>query len=96
MSAAPETIEDHDDGRGLGCHLEPRWYPKAMLLQGPHQSQWPALPPGTMVTSRPRLLPRTLTRFMVLPQLGSILMTMAYVTTKGHIDTRGLGHNLCL
>ena len=31
---------------------------------------------------------------MVLPQPGSVLMSVAHRTIKGHTDTRGLGCNL--
>lgn len=48
----------------------------------------------TLVTSGPGLLPRTTSWPMVLPQLGSILMSMAPVITKGRMDAWGLGPNL--
>lgn len=37
-----------------------------------------------MVTSRPELLPRATSGSMVLPQLGSVLISMAHVITGGH------------
>lgn len=39
---------------------------------------------GLMMTPRPRLLLRTMFRSVVLLQLGSVVMFMAHVTTKGH------------
>lgn len=40
----------------LGGYLKQCWCSRAMLLLVPGQSEWPALPPGSVVTSR--LLPK--------------------------------------
>lgn len=81
MSMAPETIKDLTNAGGEGCrlghHLEPCWYPRATLLQETCLSEWPALPPGTIVSAA-----RTLPGSMVLSQPRSV----GHVATKDHID----------
>lgn len=42
--------------------------------------------PGTRVTYRPRLLPKIMSDSVVLPQPGSILMSVAYIAIIGHIN----------
>ena len=42
-----------------------------------------------MVTSRAGLRPRTMSASVVLPQLGSVLISVAHVTTKGHMNAWG-------
>lgn len=69
----PETIKDCVDAGGLGCHLGPCLCLRVMLLWGLCWSRWPALSPGTMVTFEFRLLPRTVSGSVVLPQLGSVI-----------------------
>lgn len=49
-----------------------------------HLLSWPALQLRNMLGSS------------ALPQLGSVLMSMARVTTKGHVDACFLGHHLRL
>lgn len=44
------------------------------------------LPLGAMVTSWSRLLLKTMSGSVVLPWLGSELMSLAYDATGGHID----------
>lgn len=61
-------------------------------LLGPWWSEWPVLPPRAMVPSRPRLLQKTMPESLVLLKLGSVLMTVAPVTTEGCVDAWGLGH----
>lgn len=73
MSVTPETIKDCVDAGGLGCHLGPCLCLRVLLLWGLCWSRWPALSPGTMVTFGLRLLPRTVSGSMVLPQLGSLI-----------------------
>lgn len=46
-----DTIESHAEARGLSHYLGSCQYLRAMLLQGPCQSEWPELPFGDMVTS---------------------------------------------
>lgn len=49
-------------------------------------SGWPELPPGAMVTTRPGLLLRTMSGSMVIPQLRSLLKSVAHIATKGHME----------
>ena len=49
------------------------------------------LPDESMVTTGPRLLPRTTSRSMVLPQAKSRLMSVAHVVTKVFIMPLGSG-----
>lgn len=44
------------------------------------------LPSRVMVTSGPRLLLRVMSRSVVLLQPGFVLMSIAPVATKGHVD----------
>lgn len=44
-----------------------------------------------MVTSGPRLMPRTKSGSVVLSKLGSVLMFIGDVATEDHTDTWGLG-----
>lgn len=46
------------------------------------------------MTSRPELLPRTMSGSVVLEQLGFELMSVALVITEGHVDTWGLVRHL--
>lgn len=46
------------------------------------------------VTSGPVLLPSTLPEFVTLLEPGSMLTSMAFISTKDHTDARGLGHHL--
>lgn len=59
---------------------------------GPFQSRWSVLTPGTMVISRPRPLSKTMSGSVVFPQSGSVLMSVAHVATKDHMDAWGLDH----
>lgn len=34
--------------QGLGCHLWLYWCPRAVQLQRPRGSEWPAVPPGAL------------------------------------------------
>lgn len=88
---------------GLGHHhLGPRWCSRLYWLRGhaychvSHRSHTdsPVPPPGTMVTSKPGLLPRTMSGPMVLPEMWSALMSLAHVATRDYIDVHGLGCNL--
>lgn len=94
MPAAPDTVESHANARGQSHHRGPCWHLRVMLPWGPCQSGWSVLSPGTMVTSEPRLLPRTVFGPMLLIQLGSVLMPMSHVATRDHTDAHGLGCNL--
>lgn len=91
MSKAPVTIDGHTDGQGL----EPCWCPRAMLPLGMCQSEWPVLPPGAVVTSRPSCCQRPcLGLFIVLPQLWSVLKSESCIATKGCTEARGWDSNL--
>lgn len=48
--------------------------------------EWSVLLPRAMVMSRPDLQPRPMTGSVVLPQLGSVLMSVALFTTGGGIE----------
>lgn len=85
MSTTPGVVQGYVDSSGLGCLLCPLLGSRSMLLLGPYRSGWPWLPPG-MGTPRPRLLPRTVSGSVVLPQPRSMLMSMACVATKGHMS----------
>lgn len=52
------------------------------------------LTPWTMVKSKPGLMLRTMSGSLVLPRLGSVLISMVCVVMKDHTDVCGLGHNL--
>ena len=52
------------------------------------------LPPGTLVTSGPGLLPMNRSESVVFPQSGSVLISVAHVATIDLIDVRCLGCNL--
>ena len=48
---------------------------------------WPAcLIPWVMVMFRPGLLTRDLSGFILVLQLGYVLMFVAQITTRGHVD----------
>lgn len=50
------------------------------------------LPPKAMGTCRPVLLLGTMYRFIVLWQLGSVLIYQSCVTIKGYTDVSGLDY----
>lgn len=54
------------------------------------------LPPGVIMMSRPGLPPRITSEFVVLPQPRSVLIPMAHVPIRNHMDAQvlGLGHHL--
>lgn len=49
---------------------------------------------GVVVMSQSGLILRTMSGFRVLPQPGSMVMSVVYGNTKGHTDAQGLSHNL--
>lgn len=65
----------------LGYHLGLCWNPEITLLLGPCQSERPMLPPRAMVPYLPKLLLLVTSRSTVLLQLGSVLMSVAHVST---------------
>lgn len=64
-----------------------------MLLSEDHGATG-ARPPGATETSWPRLLQTSMSGSFVLPQLVSVLMSLAYDATKGHTAVQGLGHTM--
>ena len=86
ISLALIITKDSGDVWGLACHLKPWWCPRAMLqlcytdLRGLFYH----LGGMNIVISGPRLLPKVTHGSMVLLQLGSVLVSVAYVTTGGH------------
>ncbi|MEJ1284915.1 hypothetical protein NN561_015905 [Cricetulus griseus] len=48
------------------------------------------LPPGDMMTSGPELLPGVMSGNIALKQPGFVLMSMASLTTEGHVDNQDL------
>lgn len=57
-------------------------------------SEWPLYPPGVMVTFRTRMSLRTMSGTMVLPQPGSVVISMSRVATKAHKNLWPLSGNL--
>lgn len=79
---------------GSGPSPEARWGSEDhVTARVTYRSEWPSMPWGDMVTSRPRLQLRAVSESAVLPQLGSVI-SLACGATKGHTDVRGLGHSL--
>lgn len=56
VSVVPVATEGCVEIYGQGCHREPCWSPRDMLLHGPCQSEWT----DAMVISWPRQLLRTM------------------------------------
>lgn len=63
---------------------------KSYTDAGDQISEWPVLPLEAIVTSWPRLLLRAMSESMVLLQPGFVSISVALVTTKGHVDVSGL------
>ena len=81
-SVAPITTEDHVDPQGLVSPPEIMWMPEGLT------ASW------VIVISRPELLPRAMSGSLVLPKLGSVMMPVAFVVTKGHTDAQSRCHPL--
>lgn len=86
--------KDQTDTRVLGYNLWLCWCLRAMPSPMPCLSEWPTLSPGAMVLPGSGLLPKAEPSSMALLHPGSVLMSLSQVTTKGHIDARGLCYNL--
>lgn len=84
--------------RGLwsGYHLGSSWCPRAALPWDICQPGWLAQPPGAMLTTWLRLLPRIMSVSMVLRRPGSVLMSLTHDATGSSADAWGLGCNLLL
>ena len=52
------------------------------------------MPPEAMARSWHGLPPRAMSGFMALQKQGSVLVSVAHVTTKGYVDVRSLGCHL--
>lgn len=94
MSVDPIATESHVEACSLSCHLGPCCYLRTMVPREPGQCEWPTLPPGATETSWPRLLQTSMSGSFVLPQLVSVLMSLAYDATKGHTAIQSLGHTM--
>lgn len=75
--------------------------PGALLLSQSHTAKGESMPfwvtcaaVWVMVTSSPGLLPTTMSRSLVLLQLGAVLLSLPYVATRVHVDTT-YGHEGC-
>lgn len=100
MFMDPDAIKGHADTRGLGHHLGLCWCLRTMLLWVPCQSEWPVLLPESLVTSEPKLLPKTMSGFCGPTTAGFRVdvrapwyypntvgfLSVAHSVTKGHID----------
>lgn len=51
--------------------------------QGPYRSEWAVLPPGARMSSGPKLLLKVMSGSMAQQHLGSMLMSVAGVTSTG-------------
>lgn len=72
------------------CALERGKTEKAKVEM--NRLMWVAcLPPRDRVTTGPRLLSRAMSGFVLLPQLGYVLLSMVHVATKDCTDDWGLG-----
>lgn len=96
MSVDPIATESHVEACSVSCHLGPYCYLRTMVPWRPSQSEWPTLPPGAIETSWLRLLQRSMSGSFVLPQLASVLMSLAQGATKGHTAVQGPGHTTLL
>lgn len=83
-SVVPVITEDLADAQGMGYHLRSCWYSRVMVLLESSWSEWPVLPPITMGTSGPELLPRAISGSMVCLYLCSVFMSMAYIIAWSH------------
>lgn len=81
---APVATEGHGETCGLGRQLVTMLVSEAHAVVGLCKWGWPILPPGAMVTSWPKLLPRTVSKCMVLPQPMAELMSLARDATRGY------------
>lgn len=103
MSMSPDTVEGLANARGLGCHLGPYWGPIAKFSLEPCSSEWPALPPGTNMTSKAGLLMKTMSGSVVCVYvhglwshqmlhrcLGSRLSPVARLAPEGHASLSDL------
>lgn len=64
---------------------------KVGLEPGTGRHQEPVQPPVAMETTSLGLPPRTMYRYVALPQLRSVLVSVACVAIKNHLNVSGLG-----
>lgn len=86
MYVVPDTIEGHANASDVGHHLVPCWYLRTMLAWVPCQSEWS----GLLAGAKPRLLLRTVSGCVVLPQPDSALVSVAHGTNKHHPYAQGM------
>lgn len=79
ISMAPDTSKNLENTQGLGCHLRPGRDLRVILKLGSYRCECLALTQVAMVTSKLRLLQRTVS--------GSVLMSVVH-GTKGHMDAQ--------
>lgn len=88
------VIESNAEVSSLGQDLSSCWCLRVMLLVGTYRSGWPLLPSRAIVMSKPKLWLRARSGSVVLLQLGSVVMLMSHVATKGHTDVHNMGFPL--
>lgn len=93
VSVVHVIIGDHASAWSLGHCLGQCWCLNVRLPVGACLFQRSVLPPGAMVTSRNKLLSRSMSRFKVLQHPGSELMSEPPFTTKGHCSYPGSGQS---
>lgn len=84
------TTEDHKDVHSLYCHQKAIEGPWAMLPPRAILMECLAVPPEVMAMSWSVLPSRVMSWSMILMQPGTVLMSVACVTTKGYEDVCGL------
>ena len=87
MSVGPDT-KGHADARGLGHYLGPQWCPRATLVVGVMQIGGVCVAICCHGDIQAWAVDED---YDYLPWIGSMLMSVAYSGSKGHM---GLGHNL--
>lgn len=73
------------------CCLRPCWCPRVLLPQGPYTYEWLSLSAQAMVTSGPQLQPRAMSGSVALLQPGSVMISVAHVTTEGCVNAASTG-----
>lgn len=76
-------------------HLNPCWWLRAILQQGPCRSPWSVLLPNTMVTSGPDLQLKAMSVSVALLHPESVYLSEVPVTIQGYVDVQDLGPYYC-